>query len=355
MRAASLAVRSVRNLTDAELTLPPTGIALLGPNGHGKTNLLEALAYPVLFRSLRGARDAEVARFGGPGFHIGLTRGDGRVISATWEAVGARKRVTVDGVDCPRITDALGHWLAVAFLPTDLGLVQGGAAERRRWLDRMLSLAHPAYLAALLRYRAAVAQRNAALRRADAVSAAAFDGPMAASGAVVLTRRLAWADAAGRAWREALGELGEPLAVELRYRGNTDLADAAAWPDVLGAQRDRDAARGQTHAGPHRDDLTLGLGGHSLRRYGSTGQHRTAAIGLRLLEHATLVAACGAVPALLVDDVFAELDTARQERLATRLGAMGAQLVVTAPREADLPEALEVPRWHVDDGRIMAA
>jgi len=163
MRAASLVVRSVRNLTDAELVLPARGIALLGPNGHGKTNLLEALAYPVLFRSLRGARDREVARFGGPGFHVGLVREDGLAIAVTWDAAGGRKRVTIDGADCPRITDALGHWLAVAFLPTDLALVQGGAAERRRWLDRMLSLAHPAYLGALLRYRAAVAQRNAAI------------------------------------------------------------------------------------------------------------------------------------------------------------------------------------------------
>lgn len=354
MRAASLVVRSFRNLADAELALPAPGIALLGPNGHGKTNLLEALAYPVLFRSLRGARDREVARFGGPGFHVGLTRDDGVAIAATWTATDARKRVTVAGAECPRITDALGHWLAVAFLPTDLALVQGGAAERRRWLDRMLSLAHPAYLGALLRYRSAVAQRNAALRRGEASSAAAFDGPMATSGATVLAHRLAWAATAGAAWRRELEALGEPLPVELRYRGNVELADAGAWPAVLLAQRERDAARGQTHAGPHRDDLALGLGGHSLRRYGSTGQHRTAAIGLRLLEHATLLDARARAPALLVDDVFAELDATRQERLATRLGAMAAQLVVTAPREADLPAALEVARWHVRDGSIQA-
>ena len=352
MRAASLVVRSVRNLTDAELVLPARGIALLGPNGHGKTNLLEALAYPVLFRSLRGARDREVARFGGPGFHVGLVREDGLAIAVTWDAAGSRKRVTIDGADCPRITDALGHWLAVAFLPTDLALVQGGAAERRRWLDRMLSLAHPAYLGALLRYRAAVAQRNAALRRHDGPSAVAFDGVLAASGAAVLRHRLDWVATAGGAWREALDGLGEPLPVELRYRGASELVEPAAWEAALAAQRERDLARGQTHVGPHRDDLALGLGGHSLRRYGSTGQHRTAAIGLRLLEHATLQAARETTPALLVDDVFAELDAARQDRLARRLGAMDAQLVVTAPREADLPDALEVARWHVRDGTI---
>jgi DNA replication and repair protein RecF len=260
--------------------------------------------------------------------------------------------VTIGGVDQPRITDALGAWLAVAFLPTDLALVQGGAGERRRWLDRMLSLGSPAYLGALLRYRAAVAQRNAALRQRQPAAARAFDAALARSGAAVIRGRLGWLAGAEAAWRDELAALGEPLEVTARYRGDATLGDEAAWPARLEAAIERDLARGQTMVGPHRDDLVLGLAGHSLREFGSTGQQRTAAIALRLVEHATLAHDRGERPALLVDDIFAELDAGRQRRLADRLQRLAAQLVVTAPRDADLPDALEAPRWLVDDGRI---
>lgn len=346
-------VRSFRNLADAELVLPAQGLALLGANGHGKTNLIEALAYPVLFRSIRGARDRQLARFGGPGFHAEVTRGDGTTIAATWELIASRKRVTVGGVPQPRLADAIGEWLAVGFLPTDLELVEAGASGRRRWLDRMLSLADRGYLGALLRYRAAVAQRNAALRSEDLRSATAFDPILAEAGSVVIRARLDWLGRAAMEWPGIISSIGEGGESTIRYRGDESLAVEANWPEVLAATRQRDLSRGQTHVGPHRDDLVLKLAGHSLRTYGSTGQHRTAAVGLRLLEHATLSSARGVAPALLVDDVFAELDAERQQLLAAALDIPGVQLVVTAPREADLPSALEVPRWHVDDGRVI--
>ena len=252
MRAASLLVRGFRNLADAELALPEGGLVLLGSNGHGKTNLLEALAYPVLFRSLRGSRDREVSRFGGPGFHVAVVRDDDVTVACTWQAASGRKRVTIAGEERPRITDALGAWLAVAFLPADL------AAARRRWLDRMLALGTASYLEALLRYRAAVAQRNAALRQGDPTSAAAFDGQLARAGAEVIATRLDWVADAGAAWRRELEQLGEPLDVTMRYRGDPELRHEAAWPERLHGSRDRDVQRGQTHVGPHRDDLVLG-------------------------------------------------------------------------------------------------
>ncbi|HRP08284.1 MAG TPA: DNA replication and repair protein RecF [Gemmatimonadales bacterium] len=355
MRAAALLVRGFRNLADTALEFPPGAVVLLGPNGHGKTNLLEAVAYPVLFRSLLGSRDRDVARHGGPGFHVLLTRDDGVAIGATWDAVTGKKRVTVDDIDHPRITDAIGAWLAVAFLPSDLALVQGGAAERRRWIDRMLSLAHPSYLSVLLHYRAALAQRGAALRRGDVRLATAFDQALGQAGAAVMTTRLEWMTHAETALREELAALGEPLEVTLRYRGDAALSDPDTWRERLRESIDRDLRRGQTHVGPHRDELSIGLAGHGLREFGSTGQQRTAAIALRLLEHATLATRIGAPPALLVDDIFAELDGERQERLAARLQRLDAQLMVTAPRAEDVPSLLEAPRWHVTDGRIQPA
>ena len=352
MQAASLVVRSFRNLADAVLDLPPGGMALIGPNGHGKTNLIEALGYPVLFRSLRGARDRELVRFGGPGFHVGLTRTQGPTIAATFSNETRRKSVTVDRVEQPTLTAALGQWLAVAFLPTDIALVQGGAGERRRWLDRLLSLADPHYLSGLIRYRNVLAQRNAALRANDLAVARVFEPQLAVAGADIIGRRMRWAEAAGRPWQAELEALGEESAVALRYRTDESLSDAEHWPARLEASRARDLARGQTHVGPHRDDVALTLSGRALRDFGSTGQQRSAAIALRLLEHETIREGRGDDPALLVDDVFAALDGSRQARLASRLLRGSSQRVVTAPRAAGVPEELQLPRWSVDDGVV---
>jgi DNA replication and repair protein RecF len=327
-------------------------VALVGPNGHGKTNLIEALAYPVLLRSLRGARDRDVVRFGGPGFHVGLVRDGGPSIRITYAADSARKTVLIDGAEQRTITEALGHWLAVAFLPADIAIVQGGALERRKWLDRLLSLADPHYLSGLLRYRAALAQRNAALRAGDTAAAGAFEPALASHGATVTVARLAWVEAAASGWRTELEALGETGEVGMRYRGDDALVDPAAWPDRLAASRRRDLQRGQTHVGPQRDDLVLTLDGRALRAYGSTGQHRAAAIALRLLELETIRRERDAEPALLVDDVFAALDGDRQARLASRLMRGRAQRVVAAPRAGSLPAELDLPRWSVDHGVV---
>lgn len=352
MQAVGLSLRSYRNLADAAFELPAAGVALVGPNGHGKTNLLEALAYPVLFRSVRGAPDREVGQFGGPGFQVAVTAAHGSTVAATYFAPQRRKRITIDGEDQSTVSTAIGRWLAVGFFPTDLALVQGGAAERRRWLDRMLSLADSTYLESLLRYRAALAQRNAALRTANIAAADAFNPALARAGSLLTTRRRAWASDAVGAWQSELETLGEEAAVTLRYRGDDALDDPAAWDERMAASRPRDIARGQTHVGPHRDDLVLGLGGHTLRHYGSTGQQRTAAIALRLLELETLATARQVRPALLVDDVFAELDQDRQRRLASRLVSRPGQRIVTAPRSEEIPPELDLPRWEVQHGRV---
>lgn len=352
MHAASLVVRSFRNLADVALDLPPQGVALIGPNGHGKTNLIEALGYPVLFRSLRGARDRELVRFGGPGFHVAVTRRDGCTIASTFTAATGRKSVSVDGTEHATITSALGHWLAVAFLPTDIALIHGGAAERRKWLDRLLSLADPHYLSGLLRYRAALAQRNAALRNGDAQAAGVYEHLLATHGAAVTARRITWASSSAAPWQRELEVLGETMPVALRYRGDDALAEADAWAPRLAASRPRDLARGQTHVGPHRDDVALTIGGRPLRDFGSTGQQRSAAIALRLLELETIRRDRGVEPALLVDDVFAALDGRRQAMLASRLVQGNGQRVVTAPRDAGVPEELDLPRWAVDAGVV---
>ncbi len=354
MRLERIVARGFRNLDDIERAVPPEGVAMLGRNGQGKTNLLEALYYPVLFRSLRGAGDADVSRFGGPGFNVTASICDqGRHdIGSVYQVSGRRKRITLDGAELLRL-EALGRWLAVAFLPSDVALAGGPASERRHYLDRMLALADRSYLAALSRYRGALAQRNSALRQGRGEMADAFDGPLAQAGAVLVRRRMAWLGPADEQFSSELAGLGETGTGRLTYRGKPELADPAGWTSALDDARVRDRARCLTTVGPHRDDLMLEVDGRELRAFGSTGQQRSAAIALKLIEIETLTAGRGVQPALLLDDVFAELDGGRQRRLAARLVQPAVrQVFLTAPRPDELPAAVSLPVWTVESGKV---
>jgi DNA replication and repair protein RecF len=169
----------------------------------------------------------------------------------------------------------------------------------------------------------------------------------------VIRSRVDWVNGVTETIGEEFLALGETARVELRYRGEPALADPDRWPDVLAEIRSRDEARCTTTVGPHRDDLIIELDGRPVRTYGSTGQQRSAAVALKLLEWDTLARTRGVSPALLLDDVFAELDDRRQTCLAERLqqGQRG-QLLVSAPRRDELPAGLDLPIWEVENGAV---
>lgn len=352
MQLSRIEVRGFRNLADGAWDLAAEGAAILGPNGHGKTSLLEAICYPVLFRSFRGSPDAEVARFGGAGFKVVAETGADR-LAVSWHRDERRKLITINGTTPARLADAVGYWLAVAFRPDDVALAAGSAAERRLFLDRMLALSDRGYLQSLARYRSALAQRNQALRARRADMAELFEAPLAEHGAPLVKARQRWAEERTDSFAEELFALGEPAEAGLAYAGRAELAEADGWKEALATHRASDLARGATSVGPHRDDLVLTLGGKRTRAFGSSGQQRTAAIALKLLELDTLARATGQRPALLLDDVFAELDGERQERLATRVSTGSAgQIFLTAPRAGTLPRTLGLPVWTIRDGVV---
>jgi DNA replication and repair protein RecF len=351
-----LTVRQFRNLAALDIDLPPRGVVVVGANGQGKTNLLEAIYYLVLFRSFRGGKDHELVRFGEAGFFVAGT--GPRRVTAGYEVHGRRKKVTVDGAAVAKLGDAVGCLLAVSFAPADRALVAGGPAERRRYLDVVLALSDRGYLEALTALRAALRQRNVALRRGDAAPAWAFDDPLAQAATVVARRRLAWVHAHAALYAELCAGLGECEAPALEYRvhrgGGTDVDDVLRG---LAAARDRDLRRGTTTVGPHRDELRLLLGGREARLFGSAGQQRTAALALRLLEARCLEMAHGTAPIALFDDAFAELDAGRQRRLLALIAErLPGQAIVTAPRDSEVPEALlpDRPRWQMHEGRLAA-
>ena len=352
MRLAGLVARGYRNLADLEREAPQRGVAILGANAQGKTNLLEAIYYPVLFRSFRGAQDQQVVG-GSRGFHVEICLEEAQAARVAASYLGRKKRISVDGAEIDRLADAVGTWLAVAFLPSDVALASGPGSVRRLYLDRLLSLASRLYLRSLTHYRGALAQRNSALRQGRPDLARAFDAPLATSGAELVRARLAWVSGAAEQFAAEFDCLGESDEAQLSYHGGSELTEPDAWQRALGHALPDDRARGMTTVGPHRDDLLLDIGGRRVRDYGSTGQQRSAAVALKLIEISTLRQTRGTEPVLLLDDVFAELDRERQSRLAVRLiGGVERQVFVTSPRPDELPPNLELPVWTVESGKV---
>jgi DNA replication and repair protein RecF len=338
---------------------------LVGPNGHGKTSLLEALLYLEVFRSFRGARDRDLVRFGEDGFHVEVETVDGAtearedagrhggqwfpdagvrkaVVAAGYDARTGEKRIALNGAAVRRLADAIGMVRGVVLSPSDSQLATGGAAGRRRFMDVLLALVVAGYVEALGEYRRALRHRC----RATSADVEDWEALLARSGARVAAARRAWAERWGPRYRELCAAIGEaePAGLCHATRGTGSEEELAA---ALARSRERDLVRGTTAVGPHRDDLQLQLGGRPLGVYGSAGQWRTAALALRLLEAETLAARDAdrgaGPPVVCLDDAFAELDAERSARLGGlvhELAAGGCQVFATVPRDGEMPEAI---------------
>lgn len=366
IRLASITIRDFRNLERVDLELPEDGVALIGDNGHGKTNLLEAIYYLQIFRSIRDARDQDLTRFDATGFHIAakVHQPGEHEIGVGFERVTRRKKVVIDGVQPRRLSAALGSFPSVMFSPRDLELVSGAPSERRRYLDLVLALTDRKYLHALQHYRANLARRNAALRSAtrkratDVAEISVWEPALAEHGSRLIETRARWVAGATDEFTRITESIGEKGRAQMRYV--SPFAESEARYDVLLAafeeKRAHDMRRGITHVGPHRDDLELTLDGRDLRLFGSAGQQRTAAIALRMLEAATLRDHAGAEPVLLLDDPFAELDIRRAAKILTMLEKRGlGQTILAVPREADIPrELMRLARLKVREGVVSA-
>lgn len=393
MHVSHLSLTDFRSWRALELTLDPGCTALVGANGQGKTNLVEALGYVATLSSHRVAADAPLVRAGAERAVIrARVERDGRGTLVELEVnPGRANRARVNRGPLPRAREVIGILRTVLFAPEDLSLVRGDPAERRRFLDDLLVSSAPRYAGVRADYDRVLKQRNALLKTASPARRAGggdlhtldvWDAHLARYGAELLSARLALVEALrprlATAYRAvAVGadaDLGRdaaarPTAVrqgstEMDYRSSlgdalptdqgTPTRDravlAAALLSELARLRSQELDRGVSLVGPHRDDLVLGLAGLPVKGYASHGESWSCALALRLASYETLKAD-GGEPVLVLDDVFAELDEGRRDRLAT-LVAGAEQVLVTAAVPADVPAVLTGRRCDVHDGKV---
>ena len=327
----------------------------VGPNGVGKTNLLESLHVGTQGFSPRTRADAQLIRFGERVAHIGVRGKRGTVpvdIELTLEA-GAGKKAKVNGAALRAAEQLRAETATLVFTPDRLGVVKGAPAVRRAYFDRALGRLTPARAQLSTDYGAAVAQRNASLRRVaggfstrDAL--APWTEQVAALGTELVTARKEALALLQLPFAERAGELGV-VDAQLRYEGEP-LTVAA-----LERRLDRDIDRGVTGVGPHLDDIVLTAGTRELRSFGSQGEQRLAMLALLLAEAELITARRGVPPLLLLDDVLSELDPERRRILAARVAAAG-QALITATDAAMLPtepgQLLEVTPGEVRDRSV---
>ncbi|CAN5248596.1 DNA replication/repair protein RecF [soil metagenome] len=367
VRVQRLGLTDFRNLEGVELEVPTPGLAVIGRNGQGKTNLLEAIYYLQLLRSFRGTRDADVARFGASGFHITATiSGSPRDVpemSIGFDRQARRKKVLLNRSQPARLSEAYGTVPTVMCSPDDRAIISGAPSLRRHYLDVMLAAVSRRYLFALQQYRAALVQRNAALRelsrrRGDESALAVWEPALAAHGSVITLERVGWTERFQKEFARICAAIGEIDPVELTYATRTDPGDARrSLADRLEETRGADIRRGVTHAGPHRDELRLSLAGREMREFASAGQQRTAALALRMLEALTMLGAQEKYPVLLLDDPFAELDRVRAGRILGLLREVDpGQTFLCVPREDDIPPELsKLERSTLAGGQVTPA
>jgi DNA replication and repair protein RecF len=345
MLVTAIEAKPLRSLERVRVELAPGIVSIIGPNGTGKTNLIEALYFALTGRSFRTADRRDLIPFGGSLARAQATVRDEDGLERTLMASVSRtegRRHLLDGSPADPPTLARSRPPVAVFAPDRLTLIKGAPAERRAHLDGFIAARWSARSQLRRRYGQALAQRNALLSRLAGGSGSAADlgvwdaGLVAAAAPLIEARAEAVAELAGP-FAEAAAELGLEGGAELEYAPRAQ-GSAEELRAGLEERREQDIRLGRSSWGPHLDELKLSAAGRSLRRYGSQGQQRAALLALLFAEREVLLAARRVIPLLLLDDVMSELDPGRRERLVARLRS-GGQVLITAADEESVPVA----------------
>lgn len=334
MAISSVSVRGFRNLAEATVEFDPEANFLFGPNGAGKTNLLEAVHYLAIGRSFRGARDRDLVGFEAEALVVSGADGAGH--AAEIRADRQEKRALLGGRPVARLSDFLGWLPVVVLLLDDVQLVQGAPGLRRGFLDLAIAKAERGYIPLLAAFRRALAQRNRALvQGAGAEVQQTWEEELVRAALPVAETRARLVPQVLAAAGEYCQRL-EGAPVEFEFRPDIAAGPGAAerYARRLAETRKRSAELGRTLNGPQRDDIAVTYGGRELRRFGSVGEQRLAAVALRLAEAELLVESGSGRPVFLLDEVASELDERRARNLFELVRARG-QLVYAAARPFD--------------------
>ncbi|PVZ10889.1 DNA replication/repair protein RecF [Actinomycetospora cinnamomea] len=373
MYVRALSVTDFRSWSHADLTFAPGVSVLVGANGQGKTNLVEAVGYLATLSSHRVAGDAPLIRRGAAAATVrAVVVNEGRELTVQVEiAAGRANRARVNRAPVRSPREVLGIVRTVVFAPEDLALVRGDPGERRRFLDDLLVARAPRWAGARADYDKVLRQRSALLKtarhaRGDTSTLDVWDAHLARAGAVLVAGRLELAAALAPHVRDAYAEVApESVAVDARYRSKVATVDeiGVAGADVppvedlevvlleeMRRRRRQEIERGVCLVGPHRDDLELVLGEGPAKGYASHGESWSMALALRLGGF-ELLRGEGSEPVLVLDDVFAELDVRRRRALA-RTAGRAEQVLVTAAVDDDVPGELQGARYVVDSGTV---
>ena len=373
MHVTHLSLADFRSYVRAEVALEPGVTTFVGPNGQGKTNLVEAVGYLATLGSHRVSSDAPLVRTGAERAIVRaqVRQGDRQQLVELELNPGRANRARINRSPQVRPRDLLGVLRTVLFAPEDLALVKGDPGERRRFLDELVTARSPRMAGVRADYDRVLKQRNTLLKSAavarrhgsrssgaDLSTLDVWDQHLARCGAELLAHRLELTAVLQPLTDKAYEQLapdGGPVGLE--YRGPAGHRTPAARDELyeellaaLGETRPKEIERGVTLVGPHRDDLLLQLGGLPAKGYASHGESWSLALALRLASY-ELLRGEGNEPVLVLDDVFAELDSRRRSRLA-ELVAPGEQVLVTAAVDEDVPGVLTGSRFVVADGEV---
>ena len=346
----------------------------IGSNGQGKTNIVEALCYSSTLASHRVAQDLPLIRRGSSTALITCEVVDhDRIITLDIAVMASGvNKARINRSPVPRVRDVLGVLRTVLFAPEDLSLVKGDPSERRRYLDDLLVQRNPRFAGVRMDYDRVVKQRNALLKSLRGTRGAAtgdtlrplevWDDQLSTVGGELVGARMSLIEdlriTAERKYAAIANDVTTNLSIS--YQSSTGIADPTvtdkqAWRAAISTalvhRRKDELDRGVTLVGPHRDDLVLMLSGAPAKSYASQGESWSIALALRLASF-EILRIDGVDPVLILDDVFAELDVLRRQRLAAEVGS-ATQVLITAAVEADIPTSLTGARFSVVDGVVV--
>lgn len=377
MYVRHLGLSDYRSWASADVELEPGRTIFVGPNGYGKTNLVEALWYSSTLNSHRVATDAPLVRTGASRAVVStIVVNDGRELAVDVDiAAGRANKARLNRSAVRSAREVIGVLRAVLFAPEDLALVRGDPGDRRRYLDELAMVRRPRIAAVRADYDKALRQRTALLKSASSAlhrgdrsalsTLEVWDGQLASHGADLMAARIELvnqlAPEVAKAY-QLLAPASRPASIA--YRPNVSIAPdepselnilETAILTALEQRRQAELDRGVCLVGPHRDELELSIGETPAKGFASQGESWSMALGLRLASY-ELLRSEGGEPVLLLDDVFAELDTARRQALAD-VAARAEQVLVTAAVPADIPAGWDARQvtiaQHEDEtGRI---